>query len=142
MTVPVYTRGNATHCMGIVHVMLAGLVHIVKRNARMGIMEWIAKIAVAVRMEGLVTMSLGHASAPQAGQDPFVRSLVQKAHTALPAVTSVPVKMVDTVTLSMGSVSVLLVGREMCVPTHVLKAPGDGTAQSFVIATILQHVTT
>lgn len=71
----------------------------------------IAKIAVAVRMEGLVTMSLGHASAPQAGQDPFVRSLVQKAHTALPAVTSVPVKMVDTVTLSMGSVSVLLVGR-------------------------------
>lgn len=32
--------------------------------------------------------------------------------------------------------------REMCVPTHVLKAPGDAIAQSFVIVTILQHVTT
>lgn len=73
----------------------------------------IAKIAVAVRMEERVTMSLGHASARLAGQDPFVRNLVQRAHTALPAVTSVPVRMVDTVTLSMGNVSVLLVGRSV-----------------------------
>lgn len=72
-----------------------------------------AKIGVAVRTEGPATMCPGHASAHLDGQDPFVRSLVQRAHTALPAVTSVPVRMVDTVTLSMGNVSVPQVGRSV-----------------------------
>lgn len=99
MTVRASMKGSVTLCMEIVPVMLGGLVHTVKKNARKDTMEWIARTGVAARMEGHVTMCLVRAVVPQAGLDHCVKNHAPREHTGLPAASSVTVRMVAIVIL-------------------------------------------
>lgn len=103
----VRTVEHVTMCQGLAVVHLAGLDPCVKSLALRELMVLLVVISASVRMVGTVILSLGNASAPQAGREMCVQTPVHSLHGVIIVQSFVIVTILLPVTTLQGVASVL-----------------------------------
>ncbi|CAG0884768.1 unnamed protein product [Darwinula stevensoni] len=129
---------DVTLYMETAPALKAGLEHIVRHHAPMGLMDWSVRRHVDVRMALSVIPFLGHALVLLGGLDHCVKTHVQKVLMENSVHLCAIVRMEEPAIISQESATVLKAGWETCVEILVQEIAGDLDARIVVLVTMME----